>query len=504
MKPRPASGPASVAVVPLAAAAALAAALAFGLAPPAAAQTSEDIRYTVKPGDSLSTLARRLLDRPDRWRDVQDYNGLRDARRMRVGTELRFKPEWLPPRPASGRLEAVGGTVTAAGAGSTGSVPAADGTAVGEGSVIDTGADGTAVIVLGDGTRLRIPPASRVRFERLRQYHGDDAIEARLRLERGAIEPQSSPRKRPLTIQTPAGNAAVRGTEFRVRTSGASGRDFVEVLGGLVEAGSAAGRAEVSGGNGAVVSATAAPRLEALLPAPDLRDLDNQRYTEATPTLALRPVTDAAGYRLEVASDQAFVGIQLTTQLTEPVVALPTRHDGPLYLRLRATSASGLEGLQSVARIEIQARPFAPRTLAPAAGDALFAGPIGLRWVALPGLQYRVQIGADERFERVLDEAVVQGDTVDLTLPPGPTGPRWWRIAAIEPAAGAAPASDAGRAGRNDEAGAPKQGPFSAPQPFTLRVAAPIVRPAGPVPMLRDGSGEPIRSGDGGIVLPGY
>ncbi len=451
------------------------------LAGGAAAADDDDVRYTVQPGDSLFGLSKRLLDNPARWTEVRRYNGIGSVTALRPGTVLRLRPDWFPSEPAQARLESVGGAASIDGVG------AAVGAVMTEGALIETGRDGTAVVRLTDGTLLRIPPASRVRLERLRAFHGDESVEARIRLEQGSVEPASAPkRKRRLEVRTPAGNAAVRGTEFRVRTEGRD--DFVEVLAGAVDAGSPAGRAGVDGGNGAVVNASRAPWVERLLAAPDLRSFQDRPFTVIAPRLELPAVAAAAGYRVDIANDPAFVDLLLSSRIATPEVTVPTRRDGPLYLRLLGVSAAGLDGFPAVARIDIRARPVAPRPIAPAAHDAVLAGDVECRWVPdRPGLSYRVQLADDERFLRLLAETVVSGDTARLALPPGPAGRRWWRVAAIEA----------------DGAGAERQGPFSEAQPFEQRAPAPIERAPRP-PVLRDSTGEPIRTGSGGVVVPGF
>ncbi len=60
-----------------------------------------------------------------------------------------------------------------------------------------------------DGTLPTIPPASAVRFERLRQYLGTDSIEAGIGIERGAVETRSAPgRARGLQIPPRRGRSS--------------------------------------------------------------------------------------------------------------------------------------------------------------------------------------------------------------------------------------------------------------------------------------------------------
>lgn len=454
-----------------------------GAAAPSAAQrifpdaAPDDLIRVLGPGDTIGALAARELDSPARWRDVARYNGIANARAVRAGTALRIRPEWLKSDPVVMKVEAIGGTVTIDGAAANRASTAR------EGSVLDTADTGTVELLLPDGTRLKIPPASRVRVERLRSYHGDEAVDARLRLERGGIEAQSPARRHPLEIRSPAGNAAVRGTDFRVRGGGSEG--FIEVLTGAIAAESRAGGATIGKLEGGVVSQTRAPQVEPLLPAPALAGLDGQRFTATQFEVAVAPVPQAREYRVDLARDAGFVDMVRSFRQPGPTVRIETDRDGPLYLRMRAVSAAGLEGVDAQARLDVAARPVPPAPVTPRAdaADAL-AGPVSFAWSdTRPGLRYRVQLAADAGFRQLIDETIVDTTRATLVLPPAPAGTRYWRVAAID--------ADG------------REGPFGAPVALKQRVPAPILR-ATPRPVWRDAGGEPVGLGSGGVLTPGH
>ena len=446
-----------------------------------------DLLRTIRAGDTLDRLARRELDHPERWRDVAAYNQIANPRRISPGTVVRIKREWLRNERAQARIEAVGGAATVDGR------QAQAGTTVGEGARFETQAQDTVVLSLPDGTQLRIAPDSRVRLERLRAYHSDRAIEALIHLETGGVEPESPPnRQRPLEIRTPAGNAAVRGTSFRVRAEQSDG--FIEVLRGSVAADSRGGDTLVDASNGALVSPVRPPLVEALLPAPYLATQWQLPLRTPRFELDLPPVPGAAAYRIEVARDAGFVDVMRNQVVTEPKVEVTSERDGPLHLRVRAVSGAGIEGYDAVSMIRVAARPVPPTLTAQvSSADAPFnplEGPVTLSWTIDPpppqgSQRYLVQLAADDGFTRLLGQTTVAGHSATLDLPPTTTPTiRYWRVAAIDAASGA-------------------QGPFSAPQPLRQRAPAVIER-ATPVPSWRDSSGAPLRGGFGGQVQPGY
>lgn len=49
-------------------------------------------RYTVKAGDTLARIALRFYDNPNEWRRIAKASGIRDPRRLKVGTRLTIPP----------------------------------------------------------------------------------------------------------------------------------------------------------------------------------------------------------------------------------------------------------------------------------------------------------------------------------------------------------------------------------------------------------------------------
>lgn len=452
-----------------------------GAASEAEADSGEgDLLRTIGVGDTLDKLARRELDSPERWRDVAAYNNIANPRRISPGTVVRVKREWLRNEQVRARIEAVGGKALVNGR------PAQPGDTVPEGASFETHGEDTVVLSLPDGTQLRIAPDSRVRLERLRAYHSDRAIEALIQLERGGVEPVSPPKRpRPLEIRTPAGNAAVRGTHFRVRAEPKDG--FIEVLTGAVAAGSAAGDATVDASKGAVVSPVKAPLVETLLPAPYL--VNQWPLPQRMPRfdLPLPMVAGAAGYRVEVARDAAFVDILRSQVVSGPVAEVASERDGPLHVRVRAVSAAGIEGFDSVATIMVAARPVPPTLAGRTDPEDPLEGPVTLSWTPTDasGQRYVVQLAADAAFDSLIGETVVTTPSATLDLPPiRQPATRYWRVAAVDGSTG-------------------HRGPYSAAHALAQRAPATIER-AVPVPIWRDSSGQPLRGGFGGQVLPGY
>ena len=501
-----------------------------------------EILYTVQPGDTLLGLSQHLLDTPERWHDVQKLNDIPRPRRLQPGTTLRLLPGWLKPHAERATLETASNEVEINGK------PAHDGDHLPEGTTVKTGPDSAALITLPDGTRLRIPSATEVRLERLRAYHGEKDLDAGFLLRHGGIEPDSpGKRSRPLNIRTPSGNAAVRGTHFRVHAE--NKRSTVEVLRGQVAAGNRRSTTPVDAGQGAWFTAKGKPTVTPLPPAPELTTLSGRTWHETAPQLPL-PARDAqtAAWHVEVSTRQDFGAMVLDTRTQAPAFTLPSRQDGPHFVRVSRISPTGIEGYAGLAEISILARPLPPKlqpqaaevqvnrdhplmfawqavtekpangqnaasptahdqtasggTAAPGKGASRSTPASGGKAASTPQAavaaaptltvvpdgtplpqRYRLQVAADAGFRTILHDTVV--DARSARIQPDTRRPlaRWWRVAAIE-----------------GEGAHQKQGPFSAAQRFVLKVDAPIVE-AKPRPFVRASDGEPIHTGHGDMLI---
>lgn len=420
-----------------------------------------DYIYEVKPGDSLEIIADRFLEPPHDWRSLQSVNRFARPSVIQPGQTVQIPRAWM-------KLDRVRAEIVSA-SGSTrmNGQPVSVGTSIGESQTLQTDQEGTLVLRLPDGSEIRIPPASRVRIERLRRYFGSKALDARFLLERGRLEAavgrrgrhavqspeEPSPR---LEIRTPKATAAVRGTVFRVGES--TTRSVSEVVAGAVQWRGKSNAADLRMGFGssAGLDGRVTPP-EPLLPAPRTKH-SPARFSSAEVTVALEPVEGATAYRASVARDARFERIVTDQVYQSPVIRFTSRADGPHFLKVRAISPRGIEGHDLVAQIDVDARPRPPSLEAPGSAAAVVPGEIMFGWRPSPDAAggYRIQIAADPGFERVLTEA--DTDSTAFRHEPTPSDASrlvYWRVAALSPK---------------------RLGPYSAPRTLTLRPSPPTAR----------------------------
>ena len=332
------------------------------------AATELSLAYAVRPGDSVIKLARDMLIEPKSWPEIARFNQLKDPNVIAPGQKLQIPLRFLKSTPAGGKVISAEGDVT------LGSNAMQAGTALADGAKIKTGVNGSAVIELGDGSRIKVLPNSLAEVVTNRDYAMRDASQSGstnwfsglMRLTEGALEALASKtanRATPLQIETPTSLVGVRGTEFRVAFDDPVGKAArTEVIEGKVRADNPAqaSGADLPMGTGAVVKPTEKDiKVVALLPAPDL---------SAVPADVLKPQGDwpmpalagASGYHVQVASDERFdkivrdLKVSGTSGGSANLASLP---NGNWFARVRGIDAVGLEGFNSVKLIAIKDSP---------------------------------------------------------------------------------------------------------------------------------------------------
>lgn len=438
-----------------------------------------DLLHRVQAGDTLQALGERYLRTPSRWRELQAINHLADPGALGAGSVVRVPRALLRPAAlATAKVEFVQGAATGvvpveppAPAKKTRTAPPmppalpapiAAGDAVTEGLRIQVPADGYLRLRLADGSVVRVLAESDVELKRLRGKRGTGAYESVIKVRSGKVESDVAPQPkgRLFEIHAPGAVASVRGTHFAVSVT-PDGRVSTAVTEGVVKVqphvppGRRAVRsADVRAGEGAVLEAGGAfHKRPALPPAPDLSSLPAVLHDADLLVLHLPP-PDAtlAGYEVRIGRPDHPGEVLRNGTFASGRIQFAPLDDGDYRISVRAIDREGLSGPKALHAFRVHARPVPPLYQSPAPGARITsdAGQLICSDVAhAQGVQ--LQVSATEDFERpVLDETRTTGCHLGVAaLPPGPY---WWRVASL--------AADA--------SGAPRRGPFAAPQPFTI------------------------------------
>lgn len=318
--------------------------------------------YTVNPSDKLIVMSRQLLTSPTDWKEVARFNGMKDPNAIRAGQVINIPLRFMQSRPAAGKIISTSGDVQLAGS------QAAVGHAIAEGGKLQTGPNSSAVVELGDGSRVTLLPNTLAELVTSRHYATREVAKSGsttwfsglLRLAQGGLETlaaKAARRATPLQIETPTSTVGVRGTQFRVAFDDPAGNSArTEVIEGKVRADNPAQQsgADVPTGKGAVIKpAEKEIKVVNLLPAPDLAGI---------PAEVLKPqgawpmpvLAGARAYRVQVASDEKFEKIVRDLKVENASADLATLANGSWFARVRGIDPAGLEGFDAVKAITLK------------------------------------------------------------------------------------------------------------------------------------------------------
>ena len=409
---------------------------------PAPRAAEPSLTYTVQAKDTLISLSRTVFNGPEAWAGVARYNGLKNPNLIYPGQKLEVPLRYLAAKASGGRVLSMSGEVRVDGQ------PLLTGDVVRSGQQFKTGPDGSAMLELGDGSRIKLLPNSLAEVVTNSDYAMRDAsasgstnwFSGVMRLTSGALEAfaaKGAKRATNLRIETPTLVLGVRGTEFRVAFDDpATLSARAEVLEGLVRAdGSApAAGANLPMGTGAVVKPRDTDiKVVNLLPAPDAASIASEVF-QPQARLSLPNMAGAASLRVLIASDEKFDNVVRTLKVAANSPAdLSGLANGNWYALVRGIDSIGLEGFNTVKLIAIKDAPPAGPTdpidpWQPGSNRLISLsaelGQTRINWTALPGdpavKSYVALIGPDAASLRPVSGSESTSRNLTLgTLQPG-------------------------------------------------------------------------------------
>lgn len=314
---------------------------AFGAGAASAQQQPDTLfRYQVRPGDTLSAMARDYFVNGD-YRTVQTLNRVADPRRLPINSTLLIPTRLLRIAAIDARISSFRGTVSIDGK------PVALAQPVREGMRVETGANSNVTVSLDDGSAISLPSQSRIRIARLRRILLTGSVDRNFVMEAGRSRSSVTPFKDPesnFRVTTPLSVSAVRGTDFRVALDEGGDTALTEVVGGTVGVAKDEEADETGVGRGFGVAATPSgvQKPVPLLPPPPLVSMAR------TPTgvaITGKEVDGAAKYRVQLANDVAFRDVFEEVVSDKPVASFDLNDGATFFVRLTAIAPTGMEGL---------------------------------------------------------------------------------------------------------------------------------------------------------------
>lgn len=437
----------------------------------------KDWIYIVAPGDTLWDLSKKYFPRVSYWKKFQQLNGIDYPKRIEPGTRLRVPLAWLSDQAVPANVAAVHGEAVLIPSATKNQQQLVVNTKLHLGDQVRTGPSASASIEFADGSILTIHQETSVLFDHLSAYSDTGMVDTRLRLEEGRLDIRAQPSAGPgsrFEIQTPAAVSAVRGTKFRAAAEEQESATWVEVIEGKVASTGDAKTALVSANFGTKVIKGQPPLPpKPLLKPPVFKPLP-EKIERINWPLIWEPLPGAGNYRIEVSAGDDFHLILWERSTENPRTSLPDLADGSYYVRVRGIDNLGIEGLNRVEKIELDARPQPPVALEPNDGAVIRGEAPPIRWTdSTEAVSYRLQVTADGTdFTNLLVDQNEYSST--SYVPSLDLGVYQWRLASI---------SDSG-----------EQGPFSPIRTFEIK---PV--PDKPLPELTSDEDKIVASWQPGV-----
>ena len=305
--------------------------------------------YTLRPGDTIWKIAREYTNSVNNWDDIQRLNNIGKGpdRTIPPGTRIKIPVSMLKQKPTPAVVIALSGEVNLIRANGNTEVLVV-GSKLYSGDKIVTVDEQNLRIQFADKSELQVFSNSELLFDKLGYHEDTGMVDTRVRLPQGRVKTwveKLRPQSR-YEIETPAAVTAVRGTQYRL-SSDQGQITRTEVTEGEVGVSAGGVTQQVSSGFGLMAEKGKPLTLPVkLLDAPVINNNQSTVAGELNITWSILP--DAAEYRYQLARDEKFDQIILSSATMTARLIATDLEPGEYYVRVRGIAVNRLEGLDSV------------------------------------------------------------------------------------------------------------------------------------------------------------
>ena len=386
-----------------------------------------DWEYSVRPDDTLSGVADRLLRRDRDADDLISYNRLSTREGISAGDTLQIPMQWLQQRPEPAITLSVTGDAFVRPHLENSSRRLRADQELNVGDEVRTD-NGRALIELADGTRLRLDRDSRMTFNRLSQYGRTGMADTRMELDRGRVRSEVAPvedERSRFEIETPSAVAAVRGTVFDLEIR--DDTTHLAVYEGGVHFGDASDQQLIPSGYSASKRHGQPVDVQPLDPAPSIAT-ESGRVSALPFEVNWEDESEADRYRVDLIrrdTDEWLV----SQDVEQRDINLANLDNGEYRLRVASLDPEGFESQPDTLDFVIGLRAY-PATLAsPDEGDVVGEETPEFEWV-LRGEdeEARVEIARDPDFDDPVATSEWDRDESAVVTAPLKPGDYYWRV----------------------------------------------------------------------------
>lgn len=386
--------------------------------------------YTYRPSDTMQAVAKRMLNPKYNWSDLVRHNRIDNVKSLQAGSIIKIPMSWLKMQPKPAKVLSVNGNVLHKKARLTTYKMLKANQLIQVGDEVKS-RNGTALIKLADNSIIRLESESHIHFNRLSHFGDTGMTDTKIRLKRGGLINTVAPLKRGsrYEISSPSAVAAVRGTEFRMRTEG--NRTQIEVTEGKVEFGNRQRSSIINAGEAAEISHQSAQiETRDLFPAPQKQNTNN-RLSDLPTQFTWAPVPGAESYKYELTEMSKGQRLQ-AGEKSSPEVEIANLKSGQYQLAMRAVDSDGFEGLNDLTQLDIALEGQKPTPLQPLDASVANNTNVQFSWkVANPKDLSKVQISSDPDFiDLIIDEPFGKNQTFSAS-PKLKPGEYFWRVIAL-------------------------------------------------------------------------
>ncbi|MGI6655779.1 MAG: FecR domain-containing protein [Desulfobulbus sp.] len=411
--------------------------VAFAAEQPPAQQADTLIPFYVHKGANLTHIARDYCHNPNDWKIIAQTNQLKSPYLIYQDSYLRIPLRILVIEKLQATVASVQGEVHLLADGKE-PVPLKEGEFLLPGQTITTGANGRAHLVLPNSAYTRVGANSHLTLVSLFKLK-NGALKMDFELARGEIFHQllkKLRRNEQFLTETPVTITGIRGTEYRLKTTGPD-TNIVETLSGQVAVSgqnNTGAMQMLRPGQGVRVTRAHGPERPRPLPAPPAAP-ELQPLYRTLPILITAPAHPRAKtIHFRITSDEQGLAT-VFDQHVAPGETLQVNNldDGRFYAFASAIDADLFEGA-AVGPLPFKLRtlPAAPIVSSPQSGAALWGSRPEATWLASEQVDhYVVQLAKDKGFTQIIEEKQVK--TTQYTGPETEPGVYFFRVCAVAP-----------------------------------------------------------------------
>lgn len=375
------------------------AALSLFAAMQAQAQQPEWIYNTLK-GDTIWDICLKYTNKRGCWITLTKYNQIANDRAIPVNTPIRIPVGWLKTPLAVGSVVYITGNAEYSQWGDQQFTKLESGQQVHLGAKIRTQTGSLVKLLLHETNEVLIKQNSELLLEKFSSAD-KGVLEEEISLKKGAAEAEVNSGKvqNRFIIKTPAAIAAVRGTEFRINSSGDQMRG--EVLEGKIDVSSDTSSQSVPAGFG--VAATKGKKIlppKALPPKPEM--LKDPVKSALPAKVSWGPVDKVSQYQVSLFDKKG--QILAVDTVNHNWVTYSSLDKGCYQVKVHGIDSEGFHGINSEASLCI-IDDLAQVVIPEESGLKDRGSELVLSWQSVPEADsYKVQMSTDEEFTNIILE----------------------------------------------------------------------------------------------------